>query len=179
MEPLFSYARLGLLPTLNPRAKGGSEGIMRRRTTMVDIEQPQDSGMATKEVLPIGHGRIIRDAAGNIVDIQLCDSGDSSKEMGEDKDMLDEETQQVQANVVSSEREKWIQRTSNTGNTELIHGMWVQGLVPPNNSFTIVRRPRKARNTSGQGPSYCFQWREGMAGGSCCRLRSRLRCCCA
>jgi len=49
--------------------------------TVVDAEQPQDSRKGCFK----GHGRIIQDVAGNVVDIQLGGSGDSNKGMGATK----------------------------------------------------------------------------------------------
>lgn len=73
MEILDSYTALGLLATLNPRAKGGTEIELANNVT--NSHQPPQEQHAvepvTSEKLPIGYGRIIRDDNGNIIDVVL------------------------------------------------------------------------------------------------------------
>jgi nucleolar protein 16 len=120
----FSYTRLGLLPTMNPRAKGGSEMAIHPDIVMTNIEESGDTLVTTK-VLPKGYGRIVRDAEGNVVDIELGDSVDGDEEIDEDEDALDLETRQLQPNFTTSEKEKWTRRRAgNKKDSELIQGTW-------------------------------------------------------
>ena len=73
-----SYTALGLLPSLNPRAKGGSETVP-DVTLLPKLALPAANTTAFASV-PKGHGRIIRDEHGNIVDVQLNEE-DRDEEM--------------------------------------------------------------------------------------------------
>ena len=119
-----SYTRLGLLPTMNPREKGGSEMIIHPDIVMTNPGESGDTPVATK-VLPKGYGRIVRDAEGNVVDIELGGSVDGDEEIDEDENELDLETRQLQPNLTTSEREKWTRRrVGNEKDSELIQGAW-------------------------------------------------------
>jgi Ribosome biogenesis protein Nop16 len=121
---VVSYTRMGLLPTMNPRAKGGSEMVIHPDIVVTNIEESGDTPVTTK-VLPKGYGRIVRDAEGNVVDIELGDSADGDEEIDEDEDALDLETRQLQPNFATSEREKWAhRRVGNEKDSELIQGTW-------------------------------------------------------
>ncbi|PVF98574.1 hypothetical protein CPB86DRAFT_349507 [Serendipita vermifera] len=71
-----NYARLGLLSTLNPRAKGGSENVYENTSTGggETTSAYQQNGTSQSEI-PAGHGRIIRDANGDIIDVQIEEEG--------------------------------------------------------------------------------------------------------
>jgi len=115
-----NYTRLGLLPTMNPRAKGGSEMGIHPDIVMTNAEESSDTPVPTK-VLPKGYGRIVRDSEGNVIDIELGDSVDGDVEIDEDENALDLETRQLQPNLTSSERDKWVhRRVGNEKDSELI-----------------------------------------------------------
>jgi hypothetical protein len=117
-----SYTRLGLLPTMNPREKGGSETIIYSDAIMTHADESGHTPVATK-VLPKGYGRIVRDSEGNVVDVELGGSVDGDEEIDEDENALDLETRQLQPNLTSSEREKWTRRRAgNEKDSELIQG---------------------------------------------------------
>lgn len=130
-----NYARLGLLATLNPRAAGGSETIIQPDNSLNDVEASTDAP-ATKDAIPKGFGRIVRDAEGNIVDVEMEDSEASQDE--EDEDPLHAEAQELQAKPVQGAGLKWtLQRSENTESTELIHDL-------ENLSKGIQKTPRTA-----------------------------------
>jgi nucleolar protein 16 len=142
---------------MNPRAKGGSEMIITPGTATGSLEQSGDTPAATK-VLPKGYGRIVRDAEGNVVDIELEDSFDSD-EMDSDENALDLETRQLQPNFTSSEGEKWTRRrAANAQDSELIQGMCGEVQIFWAIDFCLVNRPRNAVKKSGEGPSDRFYW---------------------
>jgi nucleolar protein 16 len=109
---------------MNPRAKGGSEMIIHPDIIMTNAEESGDTPVVTK-ALPKGYGRIVRDAEGNVVDIELGDSVDGDEEIDEDENALDLETRQLQPSFTTSEREKWARRRAgNQQDTGLIQGTW-------------------------------------------------------
>lgn len=74
-----SYEALGLVASLNPNFSGGTEqplgATSERWRSGVDVSmEPQapSSDLAHGNV-PTGYGRIIRDEAGNVVDVQLAE----------------------------------------------------------------------------------------------------------
>lgn len=74
-----SYTALGLLPSLNPRAKGGAETVP--DVTLLPKPAPlAANNTAAIASVPNGHGRIIRDEHGNVVDVQLNEE-DRDEEM--------------------------------------------------------------------------------------------------
>lgn len=71
----LSYTALGLLPSLNPRAKGGAEIVpditLLPQPDPSAISKPPRSSPTAVASVPKGHGRILRDKHGNVVDVQL------------------------------------------------------------------------------------------------------------
>ena len=90
-----SYTALGLLPSLNPRAKGGAETVP--DVTLLPDSAPPASGKppgsspAAVASVPKGHGRIIRDEHGNVVDVQLNEE-DRDEEMKDSQGGKEDET---------------------------------------------------------------------------------------
>ena len=86
-----SYTALGLLPSLNPRAKGGAEDVP--DLTLLPSSAPsaanKPSALSPTAVASVpSHGRIIRDEHGNVVDIQLNeeDRDEETKDSQEDQE---------------------------------------------------------------------------------------------
>lgn len=82
-----SYEALGLLPTLNPNASGGVESqavphsdehSMERRTAP---EAPATQKEAAS-IIPKGYGRIVRDANGNIIDVEMGEEEEDAAREG-------------------------------------------------------------------------------------------------
>lgn len=88
-----SYAALGLMHSLNPTSSGGVEaqpvddrGEGTSTATPVGASQnpmPSAAGPIPRS-LPPGYGRIIRDADGHVVDIQLADDDDDDVQQEEE-----------------------------------------------------------------------------------------------
>jgi nucleolar protein 16 len=88
----YSYAAIGLLHSLNPTTSGGVEIDV--RTLGVHPAAGEEKGSGTTEeaiggtVGPTvsasgvrkGFGRIVRDAEGNVVDVQMADEADEEEE---------------------------------------------------------------------------------------------------
>ena len=85
--PYHSYTALGLLSSLNPRAKGGAETVP--DVTLLPKSVPPAANTSTTAVasasLPKGHGRITRDEHGHVVDVQLNEE-DRDEDMKRDKE---------------------------------------------------------------------------------------------
>ena len=84
-----SYTALGLLPSLNPRAKGGAETVP--DVTLLPKSVPPAANTAAVGSVPKGHGRIIRDEHGNVVDVQLNEE-DRDEEMNDSQRDKEDET---------------------------------------------------------------------------------------
>lgn len=87
----ISYETLGLVASLNPTASGGME---RRYHTQEPLNiastlEVSTSGNSVAEqpqtAIPKGYGRIIRDANGNVVDIEMADDETDPQESVEHK----------------------------------------------------------------------------------------------
>ncbi|RDX56899.1 hypothetical protein OH76DRAFT_426594 [Lentinus brumalis] len=74
-----NYEALGLAASLNPTASGGSERLLPAHAGEEEIcEKPEASTSGSAKApgtngVPKGYGKIIRDAEGNVVDVQLGD----------------------------------------------------------------------------------------------------------
>ena len=73
-----SYTALGLLSSLNPRAKGGAETVP--DVTLLAKSAPPAANTTALASVPKGHGRIVRDEHGKIIDVQLNEE-DRDEEM--------------------------------------------------------------------------------------------------
>ncbi|KDQ16342.1 hypothetical protein BOTBODRAFT_31032 [Botryobasidium botryosum FD-172 SS1] len=72
-----NYAALGLMGSMHTRSSGGSEPVIGVEAEMIE---PEAIPMATQVPgIPKGKGRIIRDADGNIVDIELGEPHEDEK----------------------------------------------------------------------------------------------------
>ena len=83
-----SYDALGLVASLNPIASGGSERPLGAR---VESEEPEEGAEASTSsqpaapasaarAVPKGYGKIIRDAAGNVVDVVIADEEEEEED---------------------------------------------------------------------------------------------------
>lgn len=80
---LPSYAALGLVHTLNPSASGGVEPLeagSRPADSVPAAAETVDSTTTTVGAIPKGHGRIVRDAEGNVVGVELAAGEDEDAE---------------------------------------------------------------------------------------------------
>lgn len=107
-----SYATLGLASTLNPRAKGGSETAPLAGSTGASQDRPCSSSINGANNVPKGFGRIIRDATGSVVDVEL----------GEERiELMTEEGDEM---VRGQQIQTWSgQGTRDSESTALVKGM--------------------------------------------------------
>ncbi|KAJ7273212.1 ribosome biogenesis protein Nop16 [Mycena rebaudengoi] len=108
--PAILYAALGLVHTLNPSASGGVEPMESAGSSEdspVNLTAASTSSQTNSNSappIPKGHGRILRDADGTVLGIELADE---DEEMAQDDDRekdMEETAPEVDAYV----REKWI-----------------------------------------------------------------------
>jgi nucleolar protein 16 len=90
---MISYAALGLVHSLNPLSSGGTEQELHAASqaapqTIADSPLPVESA---PQVIPKGHGKIIRDDAGKVIGVELAEE-EQNREGGE-KDMEEIETE--------------------------------------------------------------------------------------
>lgn len=97
-----SYAALGLVHTLNPLASGGVEHDPTEITTEPTTSPIYPSAVSTltssTNHIPKGYGKIIRDAEGNVVRVELPeDSEDDDQDQGHpsDDEMRDPEVDKL------------------------------------------------------------------------------------
>jgi nucleolar protein 16 len=88
---LHSYARLGLAASLDPLTPGGTEQAfgssvdhlqLATQSVIPSVDHPEKG-------IPSGFGRIIRDAAGSVVGVELNEKGPEAKVNVEDIDDVD------------------------------------------------------------------------------------------
>ncbi|EKM55528.1 uncharacterized protein PHACADRAFT_94806 [Phanerochaete carnosa HHB-10118-sp] len=83
-----NYEALGLVASLTPTASGGVEkplGAASKNEPPVDVDcalEASSSKVAGPSSLPKGYGRIVRDADGNVVDVELPEEGEGGDERG-------------------------------------------------------------------------------------------------
>ncbi|KAI0361972.1 hypothetical protein OH77DRAFT_1526662 [Trametes cingulata] len=94
-----NYEALGLAATLNPIASGGTERRISAHAGQEErSEEPQPEASTSTAAarptgangVPKGYGKIIRDAEGNIVDVQLGDEEAEEEERGAMEESLEE-----------------------------------------------------------------------------------------
>jgi len=109
-----NYAALGLAASLNPRTSGGVERV----ATSSEEQQNADDGvdMACTEAqnsskrksnagdIPKGHGRIVRDAEGNIIGLEL---GDEEEEAAA-ADVMQGQLVEDRASAITPETSSWV-----------------------------------------------------------------------
>ncbi|KAJ7184263.1 ribosome biogenesis protein Nop16 [Mycena filopes] len=105
-----NYAALGLIHTLNPSASGGVEPI---EVTAGDVQDsPVNLTAASTSSqsnptppIPKGHGRIIRDAEGNVTRIEFAEEDADMPEIHDDRDKTMEE---LETEMDPYLRQKWV-----------------------------------------------------------------------
>ena len=99
-----SYARLGLIHSLNPSAPGGSETKLEPSFDQGEMSvdaQPIPSSSSSSIPVPAGYGRILRDEAGNVVGVELADDEDVN-----DVD-VEETMEDLEPEVEESVMDRW------------------------------------------------------------------------
>jgi len=66
-----NYAALGLVHTLNPLASGGAEHDPTKQPNILTPETSSQAGISASTPIPKGYGKIIRDANGDVVRVEL------------------------------------------------------------------------------------------------------------
>ncbi|KAJ7724060.1 ribosome biogenesis protein Nop16 [Mycena maculata] len=103
-----NYAALGLIHTLNPSASGGVEPVEAAGPSEdvpvgLTIASASSPSNPTRPI-PKGHGRIIRDEAGNVLRVELAEE---DEEMPED-DGREKTMEELGPEVEASVRQKWV-----------------------------------------------------------------------
>ena len=110
----LSYAALGLIHTLAPTASGGTEPP--ESTKVVAGEQAKQSIHAsdpdTSAVIPKGFGRIVRDEAGNVMQIELAGEEESDYLADGNLEMM------KGPEIVPEAKKKWVTRLGKQSDTE-------------------------------------------------------------
>ncbi|KAI4525791.1 hypothetical protein K525DRAFT_260616 [Schizophyllum commune Loenen D] len=106
-----NYAALGLAYSLNPIASGGTENSTRAATqqsTPESVEQPtaSTSKASEKSAIPKGHGRIIRDEAGNIIRVELAPEDEEEQAAHQEPKDLDME--QLEPKLDQGVAQQWV-----------------------------------------------------------------------
>lgn len=103
-----SYANLGLVVTLDPSAHGGVEKPLGLETASRASQQQQtaaSSSSAPSKVVadvPSGFGRIVRDAAGNIMGVEMNED-DTQEPQPQEMDMEED----LESRMDQKVREQW------------------------------------------------------------------------
>ncbi|KAG8806937.1 Nucleolar protein 16 [Serendipita sp. 399] len=126
-----NYARLGLLSTTNPRAKGGSEFKPTQDSIVQETKDAQDVVEGSSH-LPAGRGRIIRDEEGNVIDVEMEETEEVPAAGDEEDEML----------RIPPDAGKWVtqSRSSKSEKSDLIKEL-----------ETISRRVSKVPRTASGG----------------------------
>ncbi|KAI0079975.1 hypothetical protein K474DRAFT_1658515 [Panus rudis PR-1116 ss-1] len=89
-----NYEALGLLASLNPISSGGVEQPLHLKQEAMAVDTSNTPEASTsqnqhdvrgKDYIPKGHGRIIRDENGNVVDVEIADEESESDERPGDR----------------------------------------------------------------------------------------------
>ncbi|KAJ3761134.1 ribosome biogenesis protein Nop16 [Lentinula raphanica] len=154
-----NYAALGLVHDLNPSESGGAELIeIDKRTTSGSapesfIDSTGSSTSATsKSSIPKGHGRIIRDAAGNVLRVELPEEDEIEVSAPDsDKDM-----EQLQPQLEENVRQTWISdlgglktRLLTKKNTTVVTELETLSTLAPSNEFN--QSPTLSASLTGVG----------------------------
>ena len=122
---MISYAALGLATSLNPRVAGGVERVTADTEDNGDIIEvdmtSSEPSLSTHKAdansgsLPKGHGRIVRDEQGNVVEVEMEDEVDD--EAPEEEPLIEE-----RASGVTPETKDWVTMPARKQATEVVQG---------------------------------------------------------
>lgn len=151
-----NYLALGLVHSLDPLASGGVEPNESAPTEGTTSDAPINlsegpSGDADKSApLRKGYGRIIRDEAGNVIDIELPDDeADDAKDAPQDITMED-----LEPPIDESTKEKWV---SGMGGRLEGNGSGVVEALERISSNTKCNSNTVSASISGAGPRHASQ----------------------
>ncbi|KAL1746070.1 ribosome biogenesis protein Nop16 [Schizophyllum fasciatum] len=107
-----NYAALGLAYSLNPIASGGTENPARAAARQSEDESAEPAVASTsqppaeKTPIPKGHGRIIRDEAGNVIRVELAPEDEAEQALEQDPMELDME--QLEPKLDQGIAQQWV-----------------------------------------------------------------------
>jgi nucleolar protein 16 len=108
---LFSYAALGLVSSLNPSASGGTEReLYPPQSILSNTEQRLSEARLSGDRIPKGHGRLIKDGDGNVIDFQLGGEGDETMQQDRDEQIYGLDRTSLDQSLIN-----WAQLGSNNG----------------------------------------------------------------
>lgn len=121
-----NYAALGLATSLNPRVAGGVERVTADTEDNGDIIEvdmtSSEPSLSTHKAdansgsLPKGHGRIVRDEQGNVVEVEMEDEVDD--EAPEEEPLIEE-----RASGVTPETKDWVTMPARKQATEVVQAL--------------------------------------------------------
>ena len=89
----YSYEALGLIASLHPTLSGGVErplGVTSKNEASMNVEPTPDASAAGPSSLRKGFGRIVRDADGNIVDVELAEEDEEEETTDEAERLIED-----------------------------------------------------------------------------------------
>jgi nucleolar protein 16 len=95
---MYSYAALGLLPSI-PLPNGASSSRTHRAALSLPSKKSQPQAQSEEVAPKVSYGRIIRDDAGNVVDIILDEEDEEAEGEDEGREALNPEEEYVPAPV--------------------------------------------------------------------------------
>ena len=141
---MISYAALGLTTSLNPRVAGGVERVTADTEDNGDIIEVDmtnsEPSLSTHKAdansgsLPKGHGRIVRDDQGNVVEVEMEDEG--GDEVPEEQPLIEE-----RASGVTPETKDWVtmgREPARQQATEVVQGKYDMSVSRGRSSGVLI-----------------------------------------
>jgi nucleolar protein 16 len=148
-----SYAALGLVHTLNSRTSGGSEIVDRHPTQTstndnASTDSPQESGSVpcqssgntaessatgASHSIPSGFGKLIRDASGKVVGVEMSDEAEEISEQSPDSHVVDNIEMDVETQepgLPQRDVQQWVtdlgqrRQQDSRSNDNVVQGKW-------------------------------------------------------